>query len=231
MRLSALPVLSPAACQQMAVEWNDTARPRPDWTAPRRFAGQAARTPEALAVAAAGERLSYRELDQRSDALARRLRALGVGAESRVALLLERTLDVPVAIFGVWKAGGAYVPLDPGFARRSLGGPAGRRRAGGRDPSRSPCPRVSRPVFRSLDLSDLVPSVNERKARSSRRPQSLGDLAYLIYTSGTTGRPKAVMVEHGNLAAVLASVIDRFALGPGDRVPHLSALHLRRVVA
>ena len=219
-RLSALPVLSPAACQQVAIEWNDTARPRPDWTAPRRFAGQAARTPEALAVAAAGERLSYRELDQRSDALARRLRALGVGAESRVALLLERTLDVPVAIFGVWKAGGAYVPLDPDSPADRLAD-----LLADAEPEvvihRGALPESLATCVRSLDLS--IPSFPpEPEGEALPAFPTPGDLAYLIYTSGTTGRPKAVMVEHGNLAAVLASFIDRFSLGPGDRVPHLS---------
>ncbi len=236
-RLSALPALPAAARHQVAVEWSDTARPRPGWTAPERFAKQAAQTPEAVAVfiqgaagAAGGETLSYRELDRRSDALARRLRALGVGPESRVALLLGRTLDVPVAIFGVWKAGGAYVPLD-------LDSPAGRLAdlLADAEPAvvihRGP-PPVPLAGTRSLDLALPEP---EAAAEAPRSFPSLlspplpplpvirpGDLAYLIYTSGTTGRPKAVMIEHGNLAVVLASLIDRFSPGPGDRVPHLS---------
>ena len=80
---------------------------------PERFAGWAARAPEALAVAAAGEELTFGELDRRADELAHRLRAAGVGPESRVALLLDRTAEMPVALLGVWKAGGACVPLDP----------------------------------------------------------------------------------------------------------------------
>jgi amino acid adenylation domain-containing protein/non-ribosomal peptide synthase protein (TIGR01720 family) len=218
--LSALPVLPEAARHQVAIEWNDTHRPRPAWTAPRRFAEQAARTPEALAVAAAGERLSYRELDQRSTALARRLRVLGIGAESRVALLLERTLDVPVAILGVWKAGGAYIPLDPDSPVDRLVD-----LLADAEPEivihRGALPAALVPCVPSLDLSELAFDAGAGSEVRLKSPDP-ADLAYLIYTSGTTGRPKAVMIEHGSLAGVLTSVIDRFALGPGDRVPHLS---------
>ena len=215
--LAALPVLPEPARHQIAAEWNDTARPRPAWTAPRRFAEQTARAPEALAVVAAGRTLSYRELGDRSDALARRLRSLGVGPESRVALLLDRTLDLPVAIFGVWKAGGAYVPLDPDSPAVRLAD-----LLADADPAvvvhRGAPPVPAGTGMRYLDLAiqdDVAPDA----ALPEVRPEHL---AYFIYTSGTTGRPKAVMVEHGNLAATLTSFGDRFSLGPGARIPHFS---------
>ena len=198
--LSALPALSEAARHQALVEWNDSARPLPEWTVPERFAAQAAAHPEALAVVAAGESLTYGELERRSDALAHRLRARGIGPESRVGLLLDRTVDMPVAILGVWKAGGAYVPLDPEWpeARMAL-------------VLEDAEPAL---VLRDLDLDDSAPVPLPAPAR--RR------LAYLIYTSGTTGRPKAVEVEHRSLASTLASVLGRFGFGPDDRMPHLS---------
>ncbi|HEX6861534.1 MAG TPA: condensation domain-containing protein, partial [Thermoanaerobaculia bacterium] len=100
LRLSGLPVLSEAERHQALVEWNDTARPLPSWTLPERFATNAAATPEAVAVIAGSERLTYGELDRRSDDLARRLH---VEPDARVALLLGRTPDVPVAILAAWK--------------------------------------------------------------------------------------------------------------------------------
>ena len=114
LRLSALPVLTEAARHQALAEWNDTARPLPDWTVPERFAAQAARTPDAAALRARwrGAHLRRRSTVARTSS-PRRLRAAGVGPGSRVALLLGRTPDTPVAILAVWKAGGAYVPLDP----------------------------------------------------------------------------------------------------------------------
>jgi amino acid adenylation domain-containing protein/non-ribosomal peptide synthase protein (TIGR01720 family) len=215
--LSALPVLDPAERHQALAEWNDTARPAAGWTAPERFAVQAARAPGAPAVTAAGETLSYRELDRRSDALARYLRGLGVGRESRVALLLGRTVDVPVAILGVWKAGGAYVPLDldsPPERLASLLDDAAPAVVVHRGPLPVALPEGKVP----LDL-DRLPGSLEGEPLPEVRP---GDLAYLIYTSGTTGKPKAVMVEHGSLAVTLASVLDLFGLAPGDRMPMLS---------
>ncbi|HEX3126991.1 MAG TPA: amino acid adenylation domain-containing protein [Thermoanaerobaculia bacterium] len=198
--LSSLPALSEAARHQALVEWNDSARPLPDWTVPERFSARAAADPGALAVVAGGASLTYGELERRSDALSYRLRAQGIGPESRVGLLLDRTVDMPVAILGVWKAGGAYVPLDPEWpeARMAL-------------VLEDAEPAL---VLRALDLEDPPPV--PLPAPDPRR------LAYLIYTSGTTGRPKAVEVEHRSLASTLGSVLDRFGFGPGDRMPHMS---------
>ncbi|MFL6199847.1 MAG: amino acid adenylation domain-containing protein [Thermoanaerobaculia bacterium] len=215
-RLSALPALSAAARHQALVEWNDTGSPLPGWTVPERFAAQAARTPEAVAVIAAGEDLTYGELERRSTALARWLRAAGVEPESRVALLLDRTLDVPMALLGVWKAGGAFVPLDPDAPPARIAD-----LLDDVEPS-AVVFRGSLPVpvpagVEAVDLDDLrAPLAGELPAI---RP---GQLAYLLYTSGTTGRPKAVMVEHGSLAAILGGLLDRAGFGPDDRMPHLS---------
>ena len=215
--LSALPVLPEGARQQALVEWNDTGRPNRGWTAPERFAEQAARTPDALAVTLGDEALSYGELDRRADELARRLLRLGVGPETRVALLVGRTIDLPVAIFGVWKAGAAYVPLD-------LDSPPERLADLLADAEPSIVIHRGAPGLpavegvRWLDLDTLEPD----SAAAPLPAVAPGDLAYLIYTSGTTGKPKAVMVEHGQVAVTLESVLDRFGLGAGDRVPHLS---------
>ena len=216
-RLSLLPVLPAAARHQVASEWNDTSRSRPAWTAPQRFAAQVARTPRAVAVVAGGEELTYGELDRRSEELAQRLRGLGIGPESRVALLLDRTLDVPAAIFGVWRAGGAYVPLDPDSPPTRLVD-----LLADADPAvvihRGKPPVPPRPGLRFLDLA----APQEAPAAGPLPDVRPEHLAYFIYTSGTTGRPKAVMVEHGSLTATLTSFKERFPLGPGARVPHLS---------
>ncbi|MES1244342.1 MAG: amino acid adenylation domain-containing protein [Acidobacteriota bacterium] len=195
--LSALPAMSEAARHQALVEWNDTARQRPEWTVPERFAARVTENPDALAVLAAGESLTYGELDRRADDLAQRLRAAGVGPGSRVALLLDRTVDLPAAILGAWKAGAAYVPLDPEW-------PAARLETVLADAQ--PAALVRREGVEVFDLPT---------------PDEPG-LAYLIYTSGTTGTPKAVAVDHRALASTLASVIERFGFGPDDRMPHLS---------
>jgi amino acid adenylation domain-containing protein len=222
LRLSALPVLTEKACHQVLAEWNDTARPLPDWTVPERFAAQAARTPDAPALVAGGETLTYGELDRRAAALALRLRTLGVAAEASVALLLGRAPEMVVAILAVWKAGGAFLPLDPTA-------PADRLAAllADAEPAvvlhHGPL-RVSIPA-ESFSL-DLGSSPLEQGGGQEGGPPRRDQLAYLIYTSGTTGRPKAVMIEHGSLAMVLGTVVDRFAFDSSDRVAHLARFSL-----
>src|SRR6476646_4036232 len=87
----------------------------PDRCFPQLVADQAARTPDAIAVSFGDSALTYHELDRRANRLARRVIALGVGPDVPVALALERSLDLPVAVLAVLKAGGAYVPIDPNY--------------------------------------------------------------------------------------------------------------------
>ncbi|MET0398103.1 MAG: condensation domain-containing protein, partial [Longimicrobiaceae bacterium] len=115
LRLSDLPVLAPAERAQLLVEWNRTERaldPRP---VHEHVAERARLAPDAPAVVLRGEAMSYAELDRRADALARTLRERGAGPESRVAILLERSPEMVVAVLAVLRAGAAYVPLDPGY--------------------------------------------------------------------------------------------------------------------
>src|SRR6185369_2533336 len=215
-RIADLPCLGAAERHQMMVEWNDSDPAVPGPLAHERFAAQAARAPGATAVLCGSERLTYGELDLRSDRLARTLREQGVGPEVRVALCLGRSIELVVAILGVWKAGGAYVPLDPDY----------------------PAPRLalllrdSRPalVLARADLADVLPPHDLPDLRldamddgsgghgAVEHGAGAGNAAYLIYTSGSTGEPKGVVVEHRGLANLVAAQISAFALRPGSRV-------------
>jgi amino acid adenylation domain-containing protein len=220
--LSALPVLAPAARHQALAEWSGAAGLGdrvPDWTVPARFAAQAALTPDALALTVAGETLSFGELDGRAGALAGRLRASGVRTESRVALLLDRTADLPVALLAVWKAGGACLPLDPTAPVERLAALLA---------AAEPAAVIHRgPLGLALPVGacalDLAAPAEPAPASGGAEclPASR-DLAYLIYTSGTTGLPKAVMVEHGSLAATLGAFVDRFGFTADDRMTEVA---------
>ncbi|HEX7240435.1 MAG TPA: amino acid adenylation domain-containing protein, partial [Longimicrobiaceae bacterium] len=118
--LSRLPLLAPAERERILAEWNDTAREVPPSTLHALVEAQAARTPDAVALVFEGERVTYRELGARADALARRLRALGVGPETRVGVCMERSPELVTALLGTLKAGGAYVPLDPSYPAERL---------------------------------------------------------------------------------------------------------------
>ena len=108
-------VLDAAERQRVLTEWNDTGREVPRGTLPELFQAQVARTPEATAVVFEGVQLSYGELNGRANRLARLLIARGVGPESLVAVVMERSADLVVALLAVVKAGGAYLPVDPGY--------------------------------------------------------------------------------------------------------------------
>jgi amino acid adenylation domain-containing protein len=118
--LSRLPLLGESERQQMLVEWNDTASAFPRRTLHKLFEEQVAARPDAPAVVWDGGALTYRELDRQAGRIARRLRRLGVGPESRVALYLERSPEMVAAVLGVLKAGGAYLPIDLSYPRERL---------------------------------------------------------------------------------------------------------------
>ena len=209
LRLSELPLLSAAERAQL-LAWNRAVpEARPEATLTALFAAQVARAPEAPAVTFAGETLSYCELDRRANRLARHLRRLGVGPEARVGMLLERSLEMVVALLGILKAGGAYVPLDPAVPEERLAflcHDAGLQAlvTDGRD-GLPPVPAVVRlGAEAEEDGGPLEPLV---------RPDHL---CYVIYTSGSTGRPKGVLVRHGSVARLLSATQAWFGCGPAD---------------
>ncbi len=118
--LSRLPLLGEAERHQMLAEWNDTASAFPRRALHKLFEEQAAALPDAVAVVWDGGALTYAELDRQAGRIARRLRRLGVGPESRVALYLERSAEMVAAVLGVLKAGGAYLPIDLSYPRERL---------------------------------------------------------------------------------------------------------------
>ncbi len=119
-RIGELCLLGEEEKQQVLVEWNRTEREYPSRTIHELFAGQAERTPEAIAVVCGGEKLSYEELNARANQLGHYLRQQGVGPEVRVAVCLERSVEMVAALLAVLKAGGAYVPLDPAYPQERL---------------------------------------------------------------------------------------------------------------
>jgi aspartate racemase len=200
-RISKLPLLTTRERQQIVVQWNETsAEPAPDVCLQDLFTSQARRTPQQLSLIAGNERLTYRELDRRSNQLARYLQDLGVGPEMPVGLYFEPSIEMIVGILAVLKAGGACVPLDPNY-------PAERIEYVLQDTKL----RVfltqrhlqsQMPASAGIDVF-YVDSGWSRVEHHSTDPVRSGvkpeNLAYLIYTSGSTGKPKGVEVTHRNL--------------------------------
>ncbi|WP_428510423.1 amino acid adenylation domain-containing protein [Roseateles sp.] len=180
------------------------------------FEAQAASTPEAVAVVCGGRTLSYRELDEWSSRVAWRLhQAYGVRAESRVAIAMERSLEMVVALLGVLKAGAAYVPMDPEHPGPRLS--AQLRDAGVRVVLTQQHLRERLPVHEgvTLALDDGEPGWTQGPVNRVGEQGSPQQLAYCIYTSGSTGQPKAVMVSRGNLSRYVAAAAQRLGIEPG----------------
>ena len=214
--LSTLPLMTDAERQRVLLEWNQTSAPLPDLHIHELFEARARAVPEATAVEMGAERWSYGELDARSEAIATRLCALGIGETSRVALAIERSPQQLAALFGILKAGAAYVPIDSKLPRE--------RKAWMVTDARVDAivVRGEAPDWLPSDIATLDVRSNERsmfptEARHTRKPPAESP-AYLLYTSGSTGRPKGVLVSHRNLVNHTTAMARRFALTPSDRV-------------
>jgi len=174
---------------------------------------QSARTPDADALAFEGERLTYRELERRANALAAHLRRLGAGPEARVGLYFERSLEMVVALLAVLKAGAAYVPMDVAFPRERLAfmlSDAGVKLALTQSRLAAKLPgHDAQPVYLDeFDWSDAGAPLGDTGVRAQ-------NLAYVIYTSGSTGQPKGVCIEHRNLVHYVRGIAERLQLEPG----------------
>jgi amino acid adenylation domain-containing protein len=198
--VSRLAIVPEGERRRLLVEWNDTAAAYPSHlTVHALVAAQATRTPNATALTDGRDPITYRELEARAEAVAERLRALGVGRGSLVGVFAGRSAALVVALLGVLKAGGAYVPLDVDY-------PAERLRFIVDDaalttfviePAVGRCPAPANARLIALDASGRIESATEDlTAPASPGAAGPGDLAYVIYTSGSTGRPKGAMITH-----------------------------------
>jgi amino acid adenylation domain-containing protein len=218
-RLSELPLLSAAERDELLVEWNDTARER-RWSplVHELFSAQARKSPEAVAVvmatATGDRRLTYGEIEARSNRLAHHLRSLGVGPEVRVGICAERTPERVVGIVAVLKAGGAYVSLDPSYPRERL--------AYLLEDARTPVLLTESRFLERMPESAATVVLLERdfEGDALRAPEvELGpeSLAYVIYTSGSTGRPKGVAVSHRGLLNLVHWHVETYEVTAADR--------------
>jgi amino acid adenylation domain-containing protein/non-ribosomal peptide synthase protein (TIGR01720 family) len=216
-----LPLLTAAERRVLVDEWSATAPAPPQGPGvPALFAAQVERTPDAVALEFAGQTLTYRALAARTERLARHLRAAGVGPDVIVALLVERSLEMVIAILAVLEAGGAWVPLDPEDPPARLASLATTTRAhlvlcG--DAFSSLAATLGPPVL-SVSGGSLSASAPRPQAPAPSALVSPLQLAYVIHTSGSTGQPKGAMLHHRGLACHLLWYTAALALGPGDVV-------------
>lgn len=181
----------------------------------RRFELQAALYPERIALVFEEVRLSYRELNERANQLAHHLRQLHVGPEKRVGILLDRNMDLIIAILGVLKAGGAYVPLDPNYPQDRLSSMFADCMPELLITQQTLLARVE-----SSDINVCCLDLDSHIAMQSIENPELNvnttNLAYIIYTSGSTGKPKGCLTQHGNVMRLWAESKRIFSFNASD---------------
>lgn len=222
-RVSDLRLLTSAEQHELLVTFNDTAQEFPrELCVHQLIEQQATKTPAAVAVSFRNERLTYQELNSRANQLAHRLRDLGVGPETLVAILMKNSLEMVVALLGVLKAGGAYVPLDPSHPRDRLSAVLAEANvsvvltlAHFRDT-----------LARDVEIATICldRDVIDAKVENLTCTTQPDNLAYVIYTSGSTGKPKGAMIPHRGLVNYLNWCARYYSVAEGQGAPVHSPL-------
>ncbi|MCT8285390.1 non-ribosomal peptide synthase/polyketide synthase [Xanthomonas translucens pv. translucens] len=231
-RIAQLPLLRDEDRTQLLQQFNATTMALPAAGCVHNlFEAQARRTPDAVALVAGDSQLRYAELDALADRLAARLVARGIGPERRVAIRLERSPELIIALLAVLKAGGAYVPIDPAYPIE--------RSVYLLEDSQACVLLTTTALEAELRFSEVLRTISvllmDQPDASAQHGAVLDTLApapvaypqqpaYAIYTSGSSGQPKGVLVEHRQLCNLIHWHIARFGLQPGERCTSLAGL-------
>jgi amino acid adenylation domain-containing protein len=225
--LSDLPLLNDSEREQLFVEWNRSEADFPrEKCVHELVAAQTAATPDSIAVVCGTESLTYRELNHRANQLAHYLVRLGIGTDSLVAISMERTLEMMVALLGILKAGGAYVPLDPSY-------PIERLRFMLEDCKASLLLRQSNSKkqfdglpsnVRAICLDADWPQISQQPHGEPPSQITSDNLVYVIYTSGSTGQPKGVQIPHRAVVNLLQAMKREPGLTSGDTLLSVTSI-------
>ncbi|WP_310398875.1 non-ribosomal peptide synthetase [Nocardia kruczakiae] len=219
--IAAVPVITDAERDEVLRQWNATAVPEQPGTLADRFGAQARATPDAIALEFDGDTLTYEQLRQRADRLARMLIARGAGPDTVVGLAMRRSLDLVVGMYAIVRAGAAYLPIDPDHP--------GERTAHILEQAAPLCvltvarDEVDLPGdVAVIDVQQLDPADSGAEPpitdADRRAPLRRDHLAYVIFTSGSTGKPKGVGITHAAIVNRLAWMQHRYPLDDSDTV-------------
>lgn len=191
---------------QIVYSWNQTNVEVPDTSIHELISSQTQKTPDRIAAAFEGQALTYSDLDRRSNQLAHYLSTSGIGPGSFVGLLIDRSIEMVIALLGILKSGAAYVPLDPAF-------PADRIAFMIEDSSmqvvltrQNLLGSMASSKVKTICLDRDWPSISNESPEDPPTTSNSDTLAYLIYTSGSTGRPKGVQISHRAVTNFLLSM-------------------------
>jgi amino acid adenylation domain-containing protein len=223
--ISGLPLLTEAATDTLLYQWNgDRATVVSDESVIRLFERQCKLTPDAIAVSHEDRQLTYAQLNERANRLARYLTRLDVGPEVLVGICIERSAEMVIAVLATLKARGAYVPLDPSYPADRLAYMLND--SGIRVLLTEGRLFASHPYYTGtiVNLDDDAEAINACGHEDLTEAPGPANLAYVIYTSGSTGNPKGTMIEHHSLTNFTMAAIDAYEVSASDRILQFASL-------
>ncbi|WP_375511200.1 amino acid adenylation domain-containing protein [uncultured Nostoc sp.] len=219
-------LLTEAEGHQVSVKWNNIqAKYLQHKCIHQLFEEQVEQTPDAVAVVFENQQLTYRELNERANQLARHLQALGVGPEVRVGICIERSSEMVVGLLGTLKAGGVYVPLDPRLPQERLAFMLLDSQVSvllSQQMLLNKLPEHQASLVCLEQDWEVISQKSEENLVSSVKAENL---AYVIYTSGSTGRPKGVLISHSSLANHCCTIQQKYKLDFNDRVLQFASIN------
>jgi len=228
--LDDIKILTSAQEDQLRYGFNDTASAYPrDKTLIALFEEQVKASPEATAILFENQQLSYQELNEKSNQLARYLQKNGVKAETLVPICVERSLEMIIGILGILKAGGAYVPVDPDYPADRISYMLDDSGASLVLSSRRSRSKVSETV-KVIAIDENWPLISKEKGSNLQTVILPSQLAYVMYTSGSTGRPKGVMIEHSSLLNYCLMFKNYFEISAKDKILQQSTISFDTMV-
>ncbi len=222
-KISQLPLLTASEKQQLLVEWNDTRIDDTyDLCIPNLFEEQVARTPDAVAVVAEEQQLTYQQLNSRANQLAHYLRSTGVKANVLVGICVERSLEMMVGLLGILKAGGAYVPLDPEYPTERLSNMIQDAQVRILLTQQHLVEKLPQHTAQQVCLDSDWQLISQFTQDNLTTGVQVTDLAYVIYTSGSTGTPKGVLIAYEGLLNLVAWHQRTFQITDTDKATQMA---------
>lgn len=212
-------LLTPEEHQQIVIDWNQTSASYEDQlTIQQQFEAQADKSPEHTAVVFGEQQISYRELNEKANQLARNLTSTtSIDSETIIAVCMDRSIEMIVALLAILKSGGIYVPIDPAYPKDRLSFLL--------EDTQAKLILSQTHIIEQLEgLSNAnvidvnTTSLENQETSNLENDSSVNDTAYIIYTSGTTGKPKGVCVGHQSLSNLTQAQINEFNIEQGDNV-------------
>jgi amino acid adenylation domain-containing protein/FkbH-like protein len=221
-RISELPMLGAAERRQLLVEWNSNTTDYPrNQCIHQLFEARVQERPDSVAVVFAGKTLTYRELNARANQLAHGLGRLNIKQGAPVAVCLDRSTEMVVALLAILKAGGSYVPMDPRYPKERLSFMLNDSRTSILLTQQSLLPHLPRHDLKSICLDADAGSIASESQENLPNRVTPQDIAYIIYTSGSTGHPKGVAVPHRAVNRLVLNT-NYIALDESDRISQVS---------